>query len=277
MPLLLAASGANAATTNCSTVAACVFGNNTSSSGIGVQGSSASTGTGVKGTSSSTGHGVDGISKYGFGVVGISVASNGKAGVEGIDSNNGYGGYNSGVYGSSYNGAGVQGVALTNGTALKAVVNYGGYILLGFSNYSGGSNYPEVSIDSYGNMILSGNLTTYGTPAAVTTGSNGVSVSAFGARTTSPTLEDTGEATLSRGQAYVALEPMFASTIDRTAKYQVFVTPQGDTHGLYVTQITSNGFAVRESAGGRSSVAFDYRIVAKPYDTKLCDCLQHSG
>jgi hypothetical protein len=47
----------------------------------------------------------------------------------------------------------------------------------------------------------------------------------------------------------------------------VFVSPQGDNHGLYVTQISGRGFVVRESYGGHATLAFDYRIVAKPFDT----------
>ncbi|MBD5603952.1 MAG: hypothetical protein IAI48_02495, partial [Candidatus Eremiobacteraeota bacterium] len=55
-----------------------------------------------------------------------------------------------------------------------------------------------------------------------------------------------------------------ADTIDRRIAYHVFVTPEGDCNGLYVTQKTPNGFAVRELRGGRSSLSFEYRIVAKP-------------
>jgi hypothetical protein len=44
----------------------------------------------------------------------------------------------------------------------------------------------------------------------------------------------------------------------------VFLTPQGDCNGLYVAQKSSAGFEVRELRGGRSSLTFDYRIVAKP-------------
>ncbi|MBD5656507.1 MAG: hypothetical protein IAI50_15195, partial [Candidatus Eremiobacteraeota bacterium] len=55
-----------------------------------------------------------------------------------------------------------------------------------------------------------------------------------------------------------------ADTIDRRIAYHVFVTPEGDCNGLYVTQKTPNGFAVRELRGGHSSLSFEYRIVAKP-------------
>jgi hypothetical protein len=47
----------------------------------------------------------------------------------------------------------------------------------------------------------------------------------------------------------------------------VFVTPEGDSNGLYVVK-GAGGFLVREQHGGRSTVPFDYRIVAKPREER---------
>ena len=44
----------------------------------------------------------------------------------------------------------------------------------------------------------------------------------------------------------------------------VFITPAGDSRGLYVANRTLAGFWVRENQGGRSTLFFDYRIVAHP-------------
>lgn len=46
--------------------------------------------------------------------------------------------------------------------------------------------------------------------------------------------------------------------------YHVFLTPEGDCQGLNVKQKTPNSFEVYEVGGGKSNVAFDYRIVALP-------------
>lgn len=43
----------------------------------------------------------------------------------------------------------------------------------------------------------------------------------------------------------------------------MFLTPNGDCKGLYVSNKTANGFEVRELGGGRASIAFDYRIMAR--------------
>jgi hypothetical protein len=74
--------------------------------------------------------------------------------------------------------------------------------------------------------------------------------------------EDFGSGQLKSGAAMVTLEATFAQTVDVASDYHVFLTPEGDCHGLYVSHKTPTGFEVRELGGGRSDVAFDYRIVA---------------
>jgi hypothetical protein len=65
------------------------------------------------------------------------------------------------------------------------------------------------------------------------------------------------------GVAEVALDPTFALAANMAPGYHVFLTPNGDCEGLYVAQKTATGFQVRELRGGKSNIAFDYRIVAK--------------
>jgi hypothetical protein len=45
----------------------------------------------------------------------------------------------------------------------------------------------------------------------------------------------------------------------------VLITPEGDSNGLYVVNKSSVGFEVHENRAGRSTLAFSYRIVAKPF------------
>lgn len=94
--------------------------------------------------------------------------------------------------------------------------------------------------------------------------STGRRVDTYDPQMTQPSLEDFGEAQLVDGDADVALDPKFASAIDDTVRYFVTLTPEGDCRGLYVAQRTPSGFTVRELQGGHSSIAFTYRIVAKP-------------
>src|SRR5260370_30660189 len=75
--------------------------------------------------------------------------------------------------------------------------------------------------------------------------------------------EDAGSTQLINGQAVVNLESVFQQTVNTGINYQVFLTPNGDCKGLYASEKTPTSFVVRELGSGTSSIAFDYRILAK--------------
>jgi hypothetical protein len=128
------------------------------------------------------------------------------------------------------------------------------------------TGFPFVATDPSGNNLFyvdgSGNVSYKGGLYHITAVSGGALARSFSADSTQPTVEDTGTAQLVDGAAVVRLDPTFAASIDGTTAYRVFVTPGGDTRGLYVTSKSPGAFVVRESQAGRSTVAFDYRIVA---------------
>jgi hypothetical protein len=67
------------------------------------------------------------------------------------------------------------------------------------------------------------------------------------------------------GSATVQIEPGFTRIV-LTDAYHVFLTPEGDSNGLYVSQRSPTSFEVREQQGGKSTLSFSYRIVAKRAD-----------
>jgi hypothetical protein len=75
--------------------------------------------------------------------------------------------------------------------------------------------------------------------------------------------EDAGSGRLQSGSVGIALEANFAAVVNSEVDYRVFLTPNGDCKGLYVSNKTATSFEVRELGGGASNVAFDYRIMAK--------------
>jgi hypothetical protein len=79
--------------------------------------------------------------------------------------------------------------------------------------------------------------------------------------------EDFGAAKLKNGRAVVALDADFAKVIKR-GDYRVFVTPEGDCRGLYIRNRSAASFEVRELGGGKSNVAFCYRIVGRRKDIR---------
>jgi hypothetical protein len=292
------AQGAVAAVTSvsCSVTGSnwCISGNN-SSSGIGVIGTSES-GTGLRGTSTSQ-YGLKATSVSGTAI--LAQTTTGQAGVYATGGSNGvYGttanGKGEGVEGF-VNGSGVGVYGYSNsGTAVQAIANSGGAVYarnngtqtptLSVENEAQGGaaaeftgdtgvrvhdayfdSSPFAAYDDSGHLVIlmtnQGDIYYSGGLKSLAKTRGGATVTSFGANSTRPTVEDSGSATLAQGAAAVALDPTFAATID-AGSYRVFLTPGGDTHGLYVAAKTARGFFVRESQGGRSTVPFDYRILA---------------
>jgi hypothetical protein len=108
-----------------------------------------------------------------------------------------------------------------------------------------------------------GNLTCSGSKSAVVPVSNGQGqVALYAVEAPQNWFEDFGSGQLANGVAAIALEPTYAQTVNTAVEYHVFLTPEGDCRGLYVSHKTAAGFEVHELGGGTSNVAFDYRIVA---------------
>jgi hypothetical protein len=130
------------------------------------------------------------------------------------------------------------------------------------------SNTQTLLADDAGNLTITGFIFTAGvcsSGCAVNPKGPGVRVVTYAPREAAPTVEDVGEGQLVGGRSYVALDHDFATVIDQHSSYFVFITPEGDNRGLFVTGKSLRGFTVTESQGGRSTVPFSYRIVAKPY------------
>jgi hypothetical protein len=240
-----------------------VSGRSSSGIGIGVSGNGATgvygkgTGSNTAGvygtTSNSSGTGIYGISNGGYGVGGTSSSSDG-------------------VYGTSSSGDGVYGASSTGYGGFFE--SDGGVALYAQSDSSSGGAAPLV-VAGPGTIGLVVDDTGDGSFAGVVSATKfdvdlrvrgGPRVTAFSPESTRATIEDTGTARLEGGEGAVRFDSTFASTIDVSRGYQVFLTPDGETRGwLYVAAKYEGGFIVREAEHGRSSIYFDYRVVAHPY------------
>jgi len=173
-----------------------------------------------------------------------------------------------GVYGDGYTGVEAESYAEANTYSIFAVADgpaKGSYLVYAEGDGSGGG---VCSIDFSANLLCSGKITGGQSLQTRHRTAGGRHVLAYASESTSATIEDFGTAQLTGGVADVQLEPSFASTIDPARPYYVFLTPLGDTHGLYVNRKGPASFQVRELQNGRGHVGFDYRIVAHPLDAK---------
>jgi hypothetical protein len=167
--------------------------------------------------------------------------------------------------GSSHDRAGVVGTS----DALMGVYGYSA----GNAGVVGQSGNPN-SYGGYffGNVMVTGNLTVNGMispnpKAAVVPFPDGTQRLLYCMESPEVWFEDFGAAKLKRGRAAVKIDADFARVIKR-GDYRVFITPEGDCRGLYVRRKRAASFEVRELAGGKSSVAFSYRIVGRRKDVR---------
>lgn len=252
----------------------------------------------VEGDTTGKAWGLYGLSTKSDAIHGVTTATNGNSAVAGI-SNGGSGSAN-GVYGRSANGTGVKGVStggggdsdgvygvdsITTGRGIYGQETGNGIGILAESADTTGAyealaaegDNAQTWIFVGANQATKGNCAIDPSANLSCTGSligssirgeqintKGQRVLSYASEAASATIEDVGTARMAGGVARVALEPGFASTIDRSGAYHVFVTPLSDTRGLYVSLKTPAGFEVRETQGGRANLSFDYRIVAHP-------------
>ena len=224
-------------------------------SNVGVQGNSAS-GSGVRGQSNSSAgvlglsdslYGVQGVSQNAYGVTGNSTT---QAGVWGSSNNN------VGVLGSSTSGVGVNAVSVSsNGLNAISTSGIGVY-----------ASSPQGTAGRFdGSVLINGNLTVTGSfpHSAAVPGTDGTLRRLYSPQSAEAYYEDFGQGSITNGVGTVNLDPEFATLI-LTDTYHVFLTPRGDAKPLYVANQGANGFEVRESQGGTSSIGFSYRVVGRP-------------
>ena len=76
--------------------------------------------------------------------------------------------------------------------------------------------------------------------------------------------EDYGRAQLVEGRVEVELDTDFVTVLGiEDGEYHVFLTPEGDTQGLYVESRSAKSFIVREQQAGTSNTTFSYRVATK--------------
>ena len=179
-----------------------------------------------------------------------------------------------GVVGDARGGhVGVEGVGNTWG--VYGHVDYGnpnadgvGVCGVAASNFDGTGTYVGIAgrfigpVEALGDLTVTGNSVVWGTKSAATRHDDGTHRLLYCVESPESQFEDFGEGKLVKGKAEVRLDRDFIGVAD-TRHYHVFLTPYGDSHGLFVTARKRTGFQVREQGGGKSSLTFSYRVVAK--------------
>lgn len=207
--------------------------------------------------------GVVGTSKDTTGVIGFSESHTGVLGVLGaappstadLPPN-----YVAGVIGSSDQQAGVIGMS-------NKLAGVQGISTIGAGVVGQSANPQSFGGFFFGNVHMTGMLTSDSVKGAVVPFPDGTKRLLICTESPEPWFEDFGAAKLKRGRAVIKIDADFARVI-KLNDYHVFLTPKGDCRGLCVRRQGGASFEVRELAGGKSSIAFSYRIVGRRKDIR---------
>lgn len=234
----------------------------TSTSGFGAVAES-STGTGLVARATATGHGIVATGS-GTGYVGVVATSPSGYGVfattnAAYPSVQGNASSGIGLWGETSAGTGVVGRSTTNGTGVYGQSTTGDAVV-GVATAGRAAHFV-------GPVLIEGSLTVTGSypKSAAVPHPDGSLRRMYCVESPESLFEDSGSGQLTGGRAQMRLDADFAAVVKNDA-YQVFLTPEGDCNGLYVTAKTPSGFEVREMKGGISAVAFSYRVLAKRKD-----------
>ena len=182
------------------------------------------------------------------------------AGIWGDIGNNSGVPYSIGILGSNDNGWASY---FANNSATFPTVELFNYNSSGstgslFKTLKAGSPQGTCGIGGGGNLSCTGQI-----KSLISTRAGERTVETYSMQSPENWMEDFGSGSLKRGSAVITIDANFAETVTNSADYRIFLTPNGDSKGLYVTNKTATSFEVRESGGGTASIDFDYRIVAK--------------
>jgi hypothetical protein len=117
-----------------------------------------------------------------------------------------------------------------------------------------------------GNVFVQGNATVTGNKSATVPHPDGSTRALYALESPDSWFEDFGRAELRGGHARVEIDPDYAALVKTNDDYHVFLTPEGDSNGLFVSDRTASRFEVREQQQGTGSLTFSYRIVARRKD-----------
>ena len=213
---------------------------------------------------------------YQFGVIGdillLGVASQPDAtgGVLGTNASGDFGilgyksmnGTNYSVYGGNANGS------ISNGNSGRITSNnsQNNKIGLGINGgfmggYVKGNEFGLISSGDEFGMYVQGNTITNAPIVQLTETSNSQRTISYTATSTEIDVTTRGVGNLTNGESYVSFKDAFKNLVSNNEPINITITPTGETNGVYVSKVTSEGFYVKENRNGNSNVSFNWTAI----------------
>lgn len=219
---------------------------------------------------------VSGTNSYQFGVIGdillLGVASQPDAtgGVLGTNAAGDFGilGYKSkngttfSVYGGNSNGSinsGNTGKNSNSGTANNTIglgIN-GGFM----GGYVKGNEYGLISSGDEFGMYVQGNTITSEPIVQLTDTNNAQRTISYTATSIEVDVTTRGTGKLTNGESFITFKEAFKNLVSSEEGINITITPMGETNGVYISKVTSEGFYVKENRNGSSNVSFNWTAI----------------
>jgi len=161
-----------------------------------------------------------------------------------------------GVYGSAAysSGAGIL--------SQKELVGVGGGLFGGIAGLvSRGEIIGQLNKGEFFASYNSGNTYTYGKNIELVGEVQGEKTALYSISSLDAKLYDDGRSQLVNGVAFVRFDELFSTLVEGIPT--VTVSPAGNCNGIFIEEITKDGFSIKEMNNGTSNVAFTYIVLAK--------------
>jgi hypothetical protein len=166
------------------------------------------------------------------------------------------GSINYGGYATSYGSGGGKNGQANTGIGLGAWGDLMGADIHGavYGIYAEGKNYAMFSNGPIYRNNLDIHLQDNGT---------GTNTVLYTNVSTDATIQTCGTAALSNGTKSITFDPAFEESVSLEAPVIVTVTPIGNSNGVYLSEVSGNGFTVVENNGGKSNITVNYIAIGK--------------
>lgn len=218
---------------------------------------------------------VSGTNSYQFGVIGdilllgvatqpdatggvLGTSASGDFGILGYKSKNGtnfsvYAGNTNGTYG---NGTGRISNSSTSNNIIGLGIN-GGFM----GGYVKGNEYGLISSGDEFGMYVQGNTITNEPIVQLTDTNNAQRTISYTATSIEVDVTTRGTGKLTNGESFITFKEAFKNLVSSEEGINITITPMGETNGVYISKVTSEGFYVKENRNGSSNVSFNWTAI----------------
>lgn len=166
------------------------------------------------------------------------------------------------VYGGNANGSISNGNSgrISNSNTSNNLIGLG--INGGFmGGYVKGNQYGLMTQGNEFGMYVQGNTITNEPIVQLTDTNNSQRTISYTATSTEVDVTTRGTGKLTNGESFITFKEAFKNLVSSEEGINITITPMGETNGVYISKVTSEGFYVKENRNGSSNVSFNWTAI----------------